>query len=382
MTSNVDNNSQIPPEASKNRDDNKRHGARTEDIFAQYLENFRKHGAATKVDGGDGDDTIDAEGWHVRVDGGKGNDTINARGFDVWVKGGEGDDVINARGATSPGSHCGHSPMGHFREHFHRHSIPAVRSSGGDGDDIINSEGFSWVRGGAGNDTIHIGGGSALGGSGDDFITNTGGSAALSGGAGNDKIVSTGMININSSINGGAGDDEIYASGSHITIFGGTGNDTITLDGTDDRGVVFMDPHGHVGVNTELRSFINAGLGDDQISLVKDAKAEIAYFKDSGHDSLEGASERSTVRFGPGLTFETAAFSSQGDDLVIAFAESEGSLTIKNYAQQGVPMLEFAGGRILDASTTIAYAGGDPDAYRGDDGPSTSASSDPEESED
>lgn len=353
--------------------------------FQKMLEDFRTSGAI-KVDGGDGDDTIDAEGWKVRVDGGKGDDTINAWGYDVRVQGGAGNDIINVRRATPPDSYYHHTPTDHFCFDKHYHSLPAAQSSGGDGDDVINSEGFSRAKGGAGNDTIHIGGGSAFGGSGDDFITSNGGSAHLNGGAGNDKMVATGMININSSISGGAGDDEIYASGSHITMFGGTGDDAITLDGTDDRGVLFMDRYGHAGVNTDMRSFIDAGQGDDAITLVKDAKALICYFKDSGHDTLEGANEESTIKFGPGLTFESAAFSSRGEDMVVTFDDSEGSLTIKNYLDQGVAMMEFADGRVLDASTAITYAGGDPDAYRADDGmtpasttPETSDPSDPDD---
>ena len=47
--------------------------------------------------------------------------------------------------------------------------------------------------------------------------------------------------------------------------------------------------------------------------------------------------------------------------------EDGGSVTFKDYQTQGVPRIEFNDGRVLDASSTIAYAGGDPDAYVAND---------------
>lgn len=355
------------------------------EAFSKILDGYRNYGLV-EINGGDGDDLINADGWDVRVSGGAGNDTINASGYSVRVDGGAGDDVINAHGKGGylhhgHHMHCG-IPAFPFLLHPHCHSIPAVLTEGGEGNDTINSSGFSNASGGEGDDIIHIGGGLARGGSGDDIITSNGGSAMLSGGAGNDTIVATGMININSNISGGAGDDDIYASGSRIFISGGTGDDAITLDGTDDRGVAFMDRFGHFGTNHALRSFIDGGIGDDTIRLVKDAKANIGFFAGNGHDTIEGATETSTVRFGPGLTFESATFSTSGDDLTIAFAGTEDSVTFKKYADKGMAMLEFADGRMVDASSAIAYAGGNPDAYTADDGGGEATSTEPSDHED
>jgi len=138
----------------------------------------------------------------------------------------------------------------------------------------------------------------------------------------------------------------------------------------------------HLGHNLESgRSTVNGGMGDDNLTITNGATAVVEYFAGDGHDTLEGANEASVLKFGPGLTFEAASFSTQDGNLTIAFADSDGSVTLNNYLDQGVPMIEFSGGRILDASTTIAKAGGDANAYRADNGVAAKPSSE-EQSDD
>ena len=367
----------------------------TADAFSKMLDGFRSNGV-------------------VDIDGGEGDDVINAKGEFVHVNGGAGDDVINVE--STPHYHPPHfvtlHEIQHMREihrhiqaHHHDHHdhhghhgfgmrpgvigtggghmdrTPASLVSGGDGNDKITTNGVTLARGGSGDDTMDIGGGTAYGGTGNDTITNKG-SADLYGGAGDDVIRSVGMMNINSNISGGAGDDEIMASGSQLSVDGGTGNDKITLDGEHQHDLlrpnVVFDHHGHhvhLGHGPESGSAVlKGGMGDDAITITNEATATIEYFKGDGHDTLSGANEASVLKLGQGLTFEGTTFVVDGNNLAISFPDAEGSVTILDYATQGVPMVAFASGRTLDASTTIALAGGNPDAYKADDGAAAKSS--------
>lgn len=372
----------------------------TADAFSKMLDGFRSSGV-------------------VDIDGGEGDDVINAKGVFVHVNGGAGDDVINVESTPQyrPPHHVTLHDFEHMREmqrhiHAHHHDhhghhshgmrpgvigiggghmdrSPASVVSGGDGDDTITTNGVTLARGGSGDDVMDIASGTAYGGTGNDTITNKA-SADLYGGAGDDIILSSGMMNINSNISGGAGDDEIMASGSQLSVDGGTGNDKITLDGEHQHDLMrpnlVLDHHGHhvhLGHGPESGSaVVNGGMGDDAITLTNEATATIEYFKGDGHDTISGANEASVLKLGHGPTFEGTTFVVDGDNLAISFPDAEGSVTILDYATQGVPMIEFVSGRTLDASTTIALAGGNPDAYKADDGGAAATSSAPSDHDD
>ena len=89
-----------------------------------------------------------------------------------------------------------------------------------------------------------------------------------------------------------------------------------------------------------------------------DSYGDIGYYVGDGHDTVEGADERSILKLGKGLTFEDTSFAMNGDDLTVSFGEAGGSVTFKDYQTKGLPLIEFNDGRMLDASSTIAYAGG------------------------
>lgn len=349
-------------------------GAGVVSRFFEYLEAFRAHGAI-EIDGEEGDDQITAEGWAVRIDGGEGHDTIDASGYYIHVTGGQGDDKIHVSAPTLPDDffhdprHLIQHPM-HPESHHpqaHHHPYAAARAYGGQGNDTIKGDGFTFGWGGAGDDSISIGGGRAIGGSGNDTLTNTGGSAELHGGAGDDVLSSTGKISVNSRLFGGAGDDILHASGSHAQLYGGTGDDQITLDGTDDTGFWHYSRHCGRHPVAEGLSEIQGGTGNDAISLTNDAEAMIRYNRGDGHDTINGARETTTVKFGSELRLQDALFTISGDDLTIAFPDHDGSLTFQNYPSDGLPMMAFSDGTIVDASTAIQYAGGDPENYHADD---------------
>ncbi|MCW8915771.1 MAG: hypothetical protein OQK24_07950 [Magnetovibrio sp.] len=372
MTSAVDTNN--TPGTYENTQHKQSDGHRcATDLFRDCLHQFRYTGQISDIDGGDGDDLINSEASHTYIHGGAGDDSINASGWNIKVEGGSGDDVINVEGAGilfAPLVHVYGSA--HFTNegmggHCHNHAIPlcgvlmpvvASRAYGGEGNDTINAQGLSYVRGDAGDDTISLMGGRAHGGEGDDVINHHGGSVQMFGGTGDDTLYSSGALNINSMLWGGAGNDTIEASGTHLNINGGTGDDHVLLDGTDDRGVASL----FGGHNPHIQSSLTGGVGNDEFELINDAVANFEYYVGDGHDTIRGADEASVIRLGEGITSDKTSFSLSDNDLVLSFADMDGSITIKDYATSGVPSLQYNDGRMLDASTMIAYAGGDPDA--------------------
>jgi Ca2+-binding RTX toxin-like protein len=138
------------------------------------------------VDGGDGNDVLDASGSPANVTllGGAGNDTLlGAAGNDV-LDGGAGDDSL----------------------------------VGGGNDVLVGSDGNDTIRAGNGNDAI-------TGGDGGDDIDAGGGANTVEGGNGNDRIV-TGVGN--DTITGGAGNDTVTAGAGDDGVFGGDGNDSLS----------------------------------------------------------------------------------------------------------------------------------------------------------
>ena len=118
---------------------------------------------------------------------------------------------------------------------------------------------------------------------------------------------------------------------------------------------------------TEFRSVADGGLGDDNLTFTN-SYGDIEYHAGDGNDTITGADERSVLKLGKGLTFDDTTFTTEGNDLTLSFSsDAGGSITFKDYQTQGLPRIQFDGGRQLDASSTIAYAGGDPDAYTAND---------------
>lgn len=315
--------------------------------------------------------------------GGSGDDTITASGFGVDIQGGSGDDVIQAHSnfGIRRGLHLHHSGYGHDQGHgdsgghgdgHYRpfvHGYPVLlhigHINGGEGNDQIDAQGLMTVEGGEGDDIINGHGGllSADGGSGNDIINTGGGTLRALGGAGDD-VISTGnsAFNVNALIDGGSGNDTLNVTGNSMRIMGGTGDDVLNLEN-----VGGVDLYADMPFHSVLfgASKVDGGIGDDIINF-NNSFANVTYHKGDGHDVMAGADERSTLSLGEGLSFDATEFSLVGDDLVMSFPADNGSITFKNYSTSGLPMIEYADGRMLDASTTIAYAGGNPDAYNTD----------------
>lgn len=158
-----------------------------------------------------GDDNIRLTGY---LDGGIGNDTLDAYSSNSTLVGGEGNDQLYASGV-------------------HYSSL-----SGGAGDDyILANGGGTTISGGDGADVVW-GTGDVSGDAGNDTLNGSGGATTLKGGEGNDVIRTD--QSYRSTVDGGDGDDLIYGTGD-LSITGGSGNDTVDFDGARSSYTVLYD---------------------------------------------------------------------------------------------------------------------------------------------
>jgi Ca2+-binding RTX toxin-like protein len=157
-----------------------------------------------------------AEVESIKILLGDGNDHASIAGdidLPVTMDGGAGDDHLNAgRG-------------------------PAVLIGGDGNDKLIGSRGDDKIYGGAGNDFILGGGGNDFldGGSGNDKIFGSCGNDVLLGGDGNDRLFGGSGDDL---LNGGPGNDRLFGGWGNDQLLGGDGNDLLvggpgkdTLDG-------------------------------------------------------------------------------------------------------------------------------------------------------
>jgi len=181
-----------------------------------------------RLRGGDGDDKLEGGAGNDDIEGGGGNDALTGRGGDDRLIGGTGDDTLTG----GPGADTieGGPNDAHGDTLSYAGSSAPVRVnlgrnefSGGDAqgdvirsiENVIGSSQNDWIRGnvwvnrlsgGAGNDTIMGGGGSASDG---DIIR---------GGAGDDALY------------GGHGDDTLEGGPGADRLFGGPDDDTISYE--------------------------------------------------------------------------------------------------------------------------------------------------------
>jgi hypothetical protein len=158
-----------------------------------------------QVEAGDGPDTITGAGVEgARVDAGGGDDLVEVEAQDSLFRGGAGDDRLFVEGG------------GNLLE-------------GGDGDDRLEAD-FSTLVGGEGNDTL-AGLESAFdGGEGDDRILAASYGKPIDGGGGDDLIDAS--QSLLADVTGGAGDDTIVIGGGNpeaSTADGGAGGDRLVV---------------------------------------------------------------------------------------------------------------------------------------------------------
>jgi Ca2+-binding RTX toxin-like protein len=197
---------------------------------------------AALLDGGDGNDIIDARAtlYIDEIDGGAGDDTIytNANGYSGFqstiVNGGDGNDSITANGTIDGGAG---DDIIHVLDSGYSGPI-----AGDDGNDTIyGSSNADEIDGGAGNDNID-------GGGGDDVLTGGSGDDVLTGGAGNDRFIV------------GDGNDTItdFSPGDSLQIAAGFSAASIHQVGADV--VITLDNGGQLTLENSDTSSVEAAL--------------------------------------------------------------------------------------------------------------------------
>jgi VCBS repeat-containing protein len=143
-----------------------------------------------------------------------GNDLIILRGLTVptRVDGGEGDDLVNALGVRS---------------------IGLTIAGGGGADMLFGGRVEDTIDGGAGDDRIFGGFGSDLliGGAGDDNLSGEAGNDTLQGGPGDDTLSGGSGNDV---LEGGDGNDSLAGGTGHDTLRGGAGADRLLGDAGND----------------------------------------------------------------------------------------------------------------------------------------------------
>ena len=274
------------------------------------------------IDGGSGNDNLDADAGDDTVDGGLGNDTIFGNAGNDSLLGGDGNDSIWG-GADND------------------------TINGGAGDDRLNGEtGDDSIFGEAGDDTITGGDGNDYldGGEGNDTLNGGLGQDQLFGGDGNDLLI-TDSVDANDVpvlLSGGAGDDTIRIGGSfngdNRGIDGGDGIDTLELLPADNRNLLVDMAAGQVVDGTVgTQEFVNienitTGGGNDTIIGNGDANVLSG---GAGNDSLVGGAGDDTLIGGTGsdtlsggLGNDLIDLGSDGEADIIVFADGDGSDTI------------------------------------------------------
>ncbi|WP_085033290.1 beta strand repeat-containing protein [Ensifer aridi] len=248
------------------------------------------------LDGGAGNDRLNAAGTDDFLDGGAGTDTLNGNAGNDILRGGAGTDVLNGGAGIDTADYSTSA----VAVNVSLASDPSRTSRGYGGDAAGDTlSGIENLTGSAGNDLLS---GNRL----DNQLVGNAGEDILRGMDGNDLLVGDGMVDVDMDgvpddenmdgipdgvdedeagaydiLDGGFGNDRLYGGGGNDTLIGGFGNDVL---------------HGGYGVD-----LLNAGDGDD----VLDGGA--------GNDTLLASLGNDTLRGGAGDDFLNASI---GNDVL------------------------------------------------------------------
>ncbi len=292
---------------------------------------------AIVVEGGDGNDTLDASlatGHAFDLRGGSGNDTLRGGSLGDTLTGGTGNDRLDGNGGNdNMDGDAGNDEV------YGGEGNDTVRGSDGN-DRLYGENGNDLILAGLGNDRAYGGNGNdeMIGDTGDDRLEGGNGADVITGNRGRDVII--GGIELASSItiaydgadrlSGNEDDDIIIGDNSYLlipsiqgggndNIFGGAGNDMLWGGLGDDT------MNGEVG-NDQL----NGGLGNDQMfggigeDLMRGMQGNDVMNGDEGNDILLGGAGADQLTGGLGRdlliggTEADVMSGGNGDDLLIS----------------------------------------------------------------
>ena len=281
------------------------------------------------VFGGEGDDTI-ISGHSTIIDGGGGNDIVNADGGDYLIYGRGGDDVISAARDDTIFGDDGNDLI---RANYSRDLV-----YGGGGDDTIHGDaadgfapGLDTLIGGDGDDLLY-------GGDWNDVLTGGAGADLFDGGKGYDTAdfaTETEPLVINLALLGpqetGVGLDTFV---SVERIYGGAGSDTFA--GNDGRNLLRGGGGNDTLAGRAGSDILVGGDGDDRLSGGDDA------------DTLNGARGNDTLIGGTGADL----FRGRGGSDVFDFSANGGARDTVEDFSTALDHLRLDPGQSFTAATT------------------------------
>ena len=263
------------------------------------------------LDGGAGDDTIDATNAtlgsvRLLLNGGSGDDNIIGSADADTIQGGDGNDIVN--GGTGSDTIDGGAGDDNLNGMLGNDFI-----TGGVGNDIVaGSDGNDALDGGFGNDTVSGGNGndSLRGGFGDDSLSGDMGNDLIHGETGKDTLIGGGG---NDTLDGGRDDDILLGNSGNDKLRGDHGNDLIrghagndTIDGGDGNDLIFGGggDDGIVAGDGNDTVFGDNGsdtiLGGDGDDMLFGGGGVDTILAGDGDDSVNGNSEIDTISLGEG----------------------------------------------------------------------------------
>jgi Ca2+-binding RTX toxin-like protein len=226
------------------------------------------------MDGGPGDDYLQAGGGDAVLLGGAGNDKLIGGWGDDELRGGSGNDYLS----------------GGWGDDQLYGGAGDDKLVGGDGDDVIRGgSGNDYLDGGSGNDQLY-------GGTGDDRLYGGSGNDVLRGGDGNDYLDGSSG---NDQLFGGSGDDRLYGGSGNDVLRGGRGNDYLSGDSGNDQLFGGLDDDKLDGGSGDDilkgragNDWLIGGSGSDQLF---GGSGDDKLIGGSGHDILEGGQGDDTL---------------------------------------------------------------------------------------
>ena len=304
-------------------------------VLTDYVFN-REYGHVT-IDGGAGNDTITSFDPRVSLNGGDGDDSVNANGWEnVTLKGGAGDDTIVAKGLRNVieyGANDGNDLIVGYdststvliKDDLNYSTLRA------DNDVIISISGGSMTLKSAANKTLNIVGTPIIDTipsetlpSVETVIANFNENTLVSGTSFADSITNFAR---NVTIQAGVGDDTVYNDyyKYYVAISGDSGNDVIVND------AFFASIDGGSGndsVYSASYSTIRGGAGDDTVDGYGHSKI-YEYTSGDGNDLILNYNSADTVSIIDGSHYSTVR---SGSDIIISVGD--GSITLDNAANK------------------------------------------------
>ncbi len=236
------------------------------------------------IDGGNGNDTIDAMGSNIgsvalQIMGGVGADTLGGGPSNDRISGGEGDDsIVGRNGRDTLFGNDGADTINGGADND-------VINGGANNDTIIGETGDDRIDGGLDSDDINGGDGNdtLMGNFGDDLLNGMAGNDSLLGGSGQDMML------------GGAGMDTLDGGRNNDTLRGQAGNDTLRGNHGDD--LLEGDDGNDELVGGDGNDTIRGSNGNDGIA---GGDGDDLLIGGTGEDTIQGEDGDDTLRGGGG----------------------------------------------------------------------------------